>query len=384
MRETEVDALVRGVWAAATGELGWATALDAVAAHFGARLAVLHRFDMVDQRALAQEAGGAPNLEDGVLQYLRHYHLQDPRRAQVLEGRVVPHGSWYHDHEHLGAGFVAEDPFYQHFLTAYGGRFVAARTLAPAPDQACLFALELPPQRGPLDAGERAEMERLGTHLDDALRTYERLRRTRAQVLAGHQLLHGFAQPMWLVDTDRQVHDANAAAQAESARARLVARRGPHLVATANRLEQALLASMHQLRGQPHGSRRVLQHRPPGALDPVWLHLVLLQPEGSAGAFGALPMVLVTLFDPQQVPAFDPFALASLFDLTPTQARVATALAQGRTAEQIAAAAGTQLSTVRSHMAAVLQRVGASRGDDLVRRLHDGHALWGQAAPGQP
>lgn len=379
MREAQVDALVRGVWAAATGETGWVPALDAVARHFGARLAVLHRFDLQDQMALAQEAGGAPNLEDGVLQYLRHYHLQDPRRAQVLDGQVVPHGSWYHDQEHLGEAFVAVDPFYQHFLTAYGGRFVAARTLAPAPDQACLFALELPPDRGPLNTDERAELERLGGHLDEALRAYERLRRAQAQVLAGHQLLHTFAQPMWLIDTDRQVHDANAAAQAETQQARLLARRGPHLVGTVNRLEQGLLTAVHQLRGQPHGSRQVLQHRLPGAAAPVWLHLVLLQPAGSAGAFGAMPMLLVTLFDPLQVPAFDPFALASLLDLTPTQARVATALAQGLTVEQIAAATGTRVATIRSHVAAVLDRVGARRSDDLVRRLHDGHLLWGAA-----
>ena len=71
----------------------------------------------------------------------------------------------------------------------------------------------------------------------------------------------------------------------------------------------------------------------------------------------------------------------ALFDLTPTQARVAAGLAQGRTVDELATASGTQVSTVRTHLAAVLQRVGASRGDDLVRRLHDGHLLWG-AAPG--
>lgn len=380
MREAQVDALVRGVWAAATGAAGWVSALDAVAAHFGARLAVLHRFDLADQRALAQESGGQHNLEDGVLQYLRHYHAHDPRRAQVLEGRVVPHGGWYHDHEHIGHQVVADDPFYQQFLAAYGGRYVAARTLSPAPDQACLFALELPPDRGPLDAGEREELARLGVHLDDALRAHERLRRAQAQVLAGHQLLHTFAQPMWLIDTDRFIHDANAAAQAETLGARLLARRGPHLVATAHRLDQTLLAAVVQLGSQPHSSRRVLQHRPPGGASPVWLHLLLLKPEASSGAFGARPMVLVTLFDPHQVPAFDPFALASFLDLTPAQARVAAALSQGLTVEQIAQTCGIRVSTVRSHLATVLVRAGASRSDDLVRRVHDGHLLWGRSS----
>lgn len=382
MREAAVDALVRGVWAAATGEAAWSTAMDAVARHFDASLAVVHRFDLADQRLLALDGGGPQSQQDSVLQYVRQYHREDPRRTQLLAGRVVPPGGWLHDHEHFDPAFVAGNTFYQHFLAAYGCRYVAGRTLAPAPDQACLFALELAPARGPLSADERAEAERLGTHLEDALRSYERLRRARARVLAGHQLLHGFSQPMWLMDGDRFVHDANAAAQAETAQGRLLARRGPHLVGSVGRIEQALLAAVHQLRSQPHGSCRVLRQQLPGDALPLWLHLQLLKPELSAGAFGAQPMLLATLFDPQQVAAFDPYALSSLLDLTPAQARVAAGLAQGRTVEEMAQASGTRVSTVRSHLASVLQRVGASRGDDLVRRLHDGHLLWGEVPGG--
>lgn len=334
-------------------------------------------FDLVDQRALAIESGGVSDLEDGVLQYLRRFHLQDRRKSSLLEGRLVPPGGWYHDHEHLDEQFVASDPFYQHFLPAYGCRYVSGRTHAPAPNQACLFALELPADRGPLNADERAELDRLGAHLDDALRSHEHLRRTRAQVLAGHQLLHGFAQPMWLMDGDRFVHDANAAAQAETAAGRLLARRGPHLVGATGSLDRDLVAAVHLLRSQPHGSVRVLRRHLPRDALPLWLHLQVLQPELSAGAFGAQPMLLATLFDPQQVPSFDPYALSSLLDLTPAQARVAAGLAQGRTVDEMAAAGGTRVSTVRSHLASVLQRTGASRSDDLVRRLHDGHLLWG-------
>ena len=54
MREASVDALVRSVWAAATGEGVWSAAMDAVARHFDASLAVVHRFDLADQRLLAQ------------------------------------------------------------------------------------------------------------------------------------------------------------------------------------------------------------------------------------------------------------------------------------------------------------------------------------------
>lgn len=89
--------------------------------------------------------------------------------------------------------------------------------------------------------------------------------------------------------------------------------------------------------------------------------------------------MLVTLFDPAQVRAFDPFALASLFGLTPAQSRVAAGLAEGRTPQEMALASGTSLATVRAHLHKVLQRMGLRRSAELVRMLHEGHVLWSQA-----
>lgn len=286
---------------------------------------------------------------------------------------------WYHDHEHLDQGFVAADPFYQNFIAAYGGRYLAVRVLAPADDQSVLFALEIPPQRGPLDADERELARRLGIHIEDALRAYERVRRAQMQMLAGYQLLHTFAQPLWLIDLDRFVHEANTPAREETQRGRLLVQRGPQLAACTGKLDRDLAAMLHVLRSQPHGASRILRAQVPGELQPLWLHLSLLHPQQALGAFGGLPMVLISLFDPQQVLSFDPYALSSLLDLTPAQARVATGLAQGRTPQDIATASGTSVATVNTHLQKVLQRAGVRRTEELVRRLHEGHVLWGMS-----
>lgn len=380
MSEAALDAMVGAVWAAATGARPWEDAMAGIARQFDARLAVLHRYDLADQRALASVSGTNEDLEDGLLQYMRRFHRLDPRRAQLLSGQVVAPGGWYHDHEHLDEAFVADDPFYQHFVAAYRSRYVAARILQPADDQALIFALELPAARGPLSPDEREMVRRLGLQLDEALRSWERLRRIQAQVLAGRQLLHGLPQPLWLIDLHREVHDANAAARAEMQRGRLLVQLGVRLLPVLPRLEPALAGALHELRDAPHGSRRVLCRRLPGSDMPVWLHLCLLRPQASAGAFGGAPMVLLSLFDPAQMPDCDPAALAGLLHLTPAQARAAAALANGSTPEQIAAANGTQVTTVRSHLAAVMRRLGAQRSDDLVRQLNAGLAVWGTAA----
>ena len=60
-------------------------------------------------------------------------------------------------------------------------------------------------------------------------------------------------------------------------------------------------------------------------------------------------------------------ALAETFDLTPSEARVAEALARGCSAEEIAAARQVSVQTVRSQVKAIYGKTGATRQSELVR-----------------
>ncbi len=131
-----------------------------------------------------------------------------------------------------------------------------------------------------------------------------------------------------------------------------VARRGGCLVLTRGRTDQRLLAQLETLRRAKH-------------------------------AFGERPLTLATLFDPGQVSPLDTFALANMFGLTPTEAKVAAHMADSLTAAQIGQRLGTTEATVRTQIKQVVSNLGATRAVDVVRLLRQGQALWALPAPGR-
>jgi DNA-binding CsgD family transcriptional regulator len=151
-------------------------------------------------------------------------------------------------------------------------------------------------------------------------------------------------------------------------------------VLTRGRTDRKFLEHFDRLRRAEHGACAAVDLRATAADPPAWLHLSVLNPGVVLGAFGQRPLILATLFDPSHVSALDPFALANLFGLTPTKAKVAARLADGSTAEQIGTLHGTAESTVRSQIKQVVAKLGATRTVDVVRMLRQGEVLWASAA----
>jgi DNA-binding CsgD family transcriptional regulator len=80
--------------------------------------------------------------------------------------------------------------------------------------------------------------------------------------------------------------------------------------------------------------------------------------------------VAVLTLTPITLPHAPPVELVrSLFDLTPAEARVARSLASGKAVETIAADGGVSLTTIRTHVRAVLEKTGCNRQIDVVALL---------------
>jgi DNA-binding CsgD family transcriptional regulator len=89
----------------------------------------------------------------------------------------------------------------------------------------------------------------------------------------------------------------------------------------------------------------------------------------------------VLAMTPVTAPRAPPVELVqSLFDLTPTEARVARSLASGKTVEDIASDGGVSLSAVRTHVRGVLAKTGCGRQVEVVALL-TGIAASGAAGP---
>lgn len=373
--EQRFDAIVSGLYGAATGESSWNDALLGVLQAFQARVAVLQTVDMASGRMLAIHYAG-DEIEDAMLTYVREYQTLDPRRQYALSLGLEAVGQWRHCHETFDERFVARDPFYQHYLAAYGTRFNSNVMFTTGETVAHGFALELPASRGVLNPDEREFARRLGLHVNEALRAHDQVRRLTAQALAGHALLRAFPYPMWLLDEDRRIHFANPPAETAMTAESTFASAGAYLMVRRPFLDSRLTEQLRKLASCAHGTTAVLSLGNRTGGPPTWLHLSTVIPEAVMGCFGQRTLVLATCFDPGSVRSLDPRAIAAMLGLTPAQARVAVHLADGHTAEQISIAQGCATATVRTHIRGVLERLGTNRITHVVKLLRQAEPLW--------
>lgn len=85
--------------------------------------------------------------------------------------------------------------------------------------------------------------------------------------------------------------------------------------------------------------------------------------------------VLALIHDPTRIARIDRALTAELHGLTPTEADLAAAIAEGRTLAEFAAARGSTEATARTHLKRILDKTQTRRQADLVRLLLTGVAL---------
>ncbi|MBC9883092.1 LuxR family transcriptional regulator [Bradyrhizobium sp. INPA01-394B] len=90
--------------------------------------------------------------------------------------------------------------------------------------------------------------------------------------------------------------------------------------------------------------------------DPVVFHLVSMPGEARDLFNGAVGLLIVTPVTASQAPSLA--LIRGLFDLTPSEARVARGIAQGQTIGDIAAHHGLSRETIRTQIKAVLAKTG--------------------------
>ncbi len=103
---------------------------------------------------------------------------------------------------------------------------------------------------------------------------------------------------------------------------------------------------------------------------------------GADNAPAARRIAIVFAADPYQGAEISTQALSDLYGLSPCEARVAAAIAAGRTLQDYAAQAGVGLGTARWQLKRVLEKTGTNRQAELVRLVLCGPAavLPGAAA----
>lgn len=274
--------------------------------------------------------------------YEQHYARVNPRWPQIS---ALPAGTISHDGL-LGSAANADCEFYRDFLLPYGLRYFAATTLVSDAEQKSLLVLQRAPDRGPYDSGEIALFSSLLAHLGNALSIHIRLGDA-ALGPAMAEALNRLTDPIAIVDDQRHAYFINQALRALLAEGDLVTLEQGRIKAPSGEFAEALAEAMAVGLGKARSGSLLFRV---AALDPE-----------SARSFArpGIRLFCLVIDDPRRLHWAAIDDAMRLWGLTRCEAMVGSLLATGLSIDAIAARLQVSRNTVRSHLAALRDKLGA-------------------------
>ncbi len=273
------------------------------------------------------------------------------------------------------AGFVTDldlysaaeletEPIYREFLRPRGMGWGAGLYIPLPTGDMLAFGLERSSDKGPMEPRHLEALDRLRPHIVRATTISTQIGLEKAR--AGADMLETLGLPAAVLGAQGQLLACNR--QMEGLIPDVI-RDGSVRVQIADRKADALLetALLALARGNGHGTAQSFpitdkERRTSGVAH-------LLPARGAAlDLFSRIHSVLVVM--PLSVPNAPPARmLQAMFDFTPSEARIAVALAEGRSIDAIGEDFGVARETVRSHLRSIFAKSGVSKQSALVRLL---------------
>ncbi len=370
--------LVGLVYEAALAPGGWGVLMERLAAAFNA-LALA--FVVVDDRAGIDrlQLWTGPVDHAAVRRYNEYYIALD----EALRGfrRQAP-GSVDTTDRMLPSATVARSEFYHDFLRPLGLERAMGGFLLREQDRGAFLAFQRGPGQPPFTPEELARYARLVPHLQRALQVHGRLAQGAALTGALAEGLDRLSLGVVVLDAAGRALHLNRAAET------VVARRDGLWLDGAGRLGAVGRGEARRLERLVAGAALGAAATGAPGSDPAAAGgmvrvgragggsaYAVLVSRLSAGRFaefrtlGRVPAVLVLVRDPDGETRPAPAVLAQLYGLTPSEGRLAAALAVGERLGDYAERAGISLNTVRFHLKAVFAKTGTASQAALAARL---------------
>jgi DNA-binding CsgD family transcriptional regulator len=363
-------------------------------------VASVHLFAFDRQRDLFSWSDGFGLTSAEPLERIRPLYRDDARLAWL---RAFPPGKWLHCGVELACADESGAASIELCPVDEGHRCVALCKLIDQPGLTAMLACSANAEAGPLASEHRELLERLAPHLIRAVRLYARRFTLNADSLASRS-----RPPAMLVSAVGEVLHSNEPAQRLLKATSLVRVRGRRLSLAAPhhaRLLEDIAVSEARLRSRATGARaaaaRFRALRIVGPSGPYAIDTAAAEPQGDAKAdsqaqtstkLATAPQEVLyafynvvtadgasaselrafaalTFYHPRSAPPVDEQVLATAFDLSPAECRIALLLAEGLTQKEIAAHVGVQHDTVRKQLQSIFQKTATHRQPDLLRLL---------------
>src|SRR5579885_3192372 len=341
---------------AALDPAAWPPFLDRLAAAVGGIVPGLFWSRPAGGNELAIQRGVEPRWERAFHDY---YVRLDIRRPLIS---ALPEGSVFRGQDVLQDRDLVRAEFYNDFLRPQGLFHIAGAVVLKEGDAVGVIRVLRPRGARPFGARELDVFRRLAPHLKRALRIGTALHQAKAAEGAATAVLDRLPTAVFLLDAAGIVVGTNRSADdLLDRRDSLVLREGRLVSVVAGETERVARFVVEVARDNPAGVDRGIR--------------MLRFATGAGGRErGTLVLAAIPLVanDPGQRVETPAGVLTRLFELTPAEARLAVALAEGKTLAEAAAKFGIKTSTARKQLNQILGKTRLHRQVDLVRALVGG------------
>jgi DNA-binding CsgD family transcriptional regulator len=256
---------------------------------------------------------------------------------------------------------LEQEPLYRDFWRPAGIGSMVVTTVELPTRESLLLLFTRWLKQGPADRGLIDELDRLRPHLARSALMTARLQLERARVAS--KTLAALGLPALVLDRRGKVLAANSLIEDLSGFVHWRAFDGVSFTdRAADRLLRDAIATIDLAHGASVRSFPVRTEE-----TAMVAHLVPIR-LSARDIFASCAATLI--LTPMTAPQAPPVELVqSLFDLTPSEARVARSLATGDSVEDIAVRSGVTANTIRSQVRGVLEKTGCTRQAQVVALL---------------
>lgn len=349
------------MYAAASGEGDWRTALDHVArAVSGDSVVLFAQLAGANQSAFL---GGVGVTSEAMRAYTDYYAS---RNVLMRHGAHLHYPGIVRTSERIcSADTLLRSEYFNDFMRPNGQRFALGLTVDRGASHAVHLTAFRGHGRGAFGPDEQETFGELYPHLRQAVRLASRLES--AQTLAASLQLVGdvLDKGVALLDAEGGVLLANACFEAVCADRDGLSTAKGKIAATGPGASAFTAVLAHAVRGGAGGTvvvPRISGRSPYSVLiSPVLTRLSIL---GTA-----TPRVSLIVTDTDSKLRADVIGLQQQFGLTRAEARLATRIARGATVRAACEDLHISIHTGRTHLKRVMAKIGVSRQADLVRVL---------------
>lgn len=361
MNDKQLDELISLLYEAAIDSSYWQKAIGLCGQYVGGvdtQLFTIDKESNMPISAIAAETTFSLSNSDD---YVNHYSLIDPRLQHLLSGSL---GEWRSCYHHINSEhFVNHNEFYQDFFIPLGARYSMASRIEDNEKSYSVMGIVRAVGQRPFDEAEQLIAKRFTSHLQKALRLSKQTQALQMKAELGAMAIDALALSMIIVDSKATVLHSNAKAREFlSINSNELIYRNGCLTSQHSKSRQQLLNLISSATSSKVKTGGAM------ALQCNKSVQVFITPLPAASKFSRewqIPLALVLVVEIGKHIS-DLQLLAELYDLSPTELRVMTALLNGKSPENYACEAGVSINTVRTQLRSLFRKTGTRGQAELV------------------